>query len=142
MENAFRSARLVYRAPEESDNDLAFINEKITLDPVIQAQSACLDRPGRKKHAENYLKYIANDTLLGVVICLRGEPMQDGGAKPTHIPIGVLNLGSIGSRAALDRYTEIAIVLAKDYQGRATALKPLTGQWIGRSYLLACIECA
>jgi len=118
MENAFRSARLVYRAPEESGNDLAFIYEKITLDPVIQAQSACLDRPGRKKHAENYLKYIANDTLFGVVICLRGEPMGDGDAKSTDTPIGVLNLRSIGSRAALDRHTEVAIVLAKDYQGK------------------------
>jgi RimJ/RimL family protein N-acetyltransferase len=118
MENAFRSARLVYRAPEENDNDLAFIYEKIILDPVIQAQTICMATLGRKNQAESYLKYVANDTVLGVLVCLRGELPQDSDAKTTDTPIGILNLRSMGSRAALDRHTKIAIALAKDYQGK------------------------
>ena len=118
MENAFRSARLVYRAPEENDEDIAFIYEKITQDPAIQAQAACKTTPGKKKQAENYLKHVANDTLLGVVICIRGEPTQEGNTKPVHTPIGILHLGALNSPSPRDLHTEIGIEIAKDYQGK------------------------
>jgi len=118
MSNIFRSARLVYRVPEENDEDMAFVYEKIILDPALQAQAACKTTPGKKKQAENYLKSVANDTLLGVLICIRGEPTREGDTKPVQTPIGLLQLGAINSPTLRDLHTEIGIEIAKDYQGK------------------------
>jgi hypothetical protein len=48
MERAFQSARLIYRTPEETDEDKAFIYEKVILDPVIEAQASVRVAPGKK----------------------------------------------------------------------------------------------
>jgi hypothetical protein len=118
MENAFRSGRLVYRACEESDEIKDFISDKFSLDPVNQVESSCISIPGKKKHAEGFLKYVANDTLLGFLICLPEEPAQQGDTKKGHTPIGILNLSPINGKRYQDRHNEIGINIAKDYQGK------------------------
>jgi RimJ/RimL family protein N-acetyltransferase len=125
MDNAFQSARLVYRAPEENDEDITFIYEKITLDPAIQAQAACKTTPGKKKEAENYFKYVANESLLGVIICIRGESRQESDTKPVHIPIGILHLNALKSPSGRDLHSEIGIQIAKDYQSQGYGTEAL-----------------
>jgi len=114
MDNAFRSANLVYLAVEDNDEHRAFIFHKICSDPVSQAQSAGVSVPATKKSSAELVKYLANDALLAVLICLPADPDQ-AGAAPT--PVGFVNL-TRNKRVPWNRNTSIGISIAREYQGK------------------------
>ncbi|KAL4910849.1 hypothetical protein BDW74DRAFT_172310 [Aspergillus multicolor] len=66
----FKSARLLYRAPENTYTDKTFLHTQILNDPTIQTMSSGrLRRPLSTKSAEEFIKTI-QESLLGVLICL------------------------------------------------------------------------
>lgn len=110
--NPFRSANLIYRAVESPDDDALFL--AIQTEPVDFINSnARLIRPQSRKDAANYQKEVAEEALLGVVICL---PASTSDTKPTAI--GTIHLKPIMTGGAPHRFSEIGIDIVKGYQGK------------------------
>jgi RimJ/RimL family protein N-acetyltransferase len=115
MDNAFRSANLVYVAVEDNDEHKAYIFDKISSDPVSQAQAYGASTPATKKTTADLVKYLANDALLAVLICQPADPDKPE-SKPT--PVGFVNLHSGRKGAPWNRNTIIGICLAREHQGK------------------------
>lgn len=107
----FRSARLIYRAVESPDDDACF--QSIQTDTAgFENSNARLIRPQSRKDAANYQKSVAEDSLLGVVICLPSS----GEDKDT--PIGTLHLNKPPEHLAQHRFTELGIDILPGYQSQ------------------------
>lgn len=112
MAEPFRSERLIYRAAEPSEDEAFFLT--IQTDALgYQNANADLSKPQGKKSAGQYLKYVAEEALIGVVICL---PAFDALSKPT--PIGVVHLDQLKPAVAHHRHADIGIDIVKAYQGQ------------------------
>ena len=111
-DNPFRSARLLYRAVESPDDDAFFLS--IQTEPTdFQNSNARLHRPQSRKDAASYQRYVAEEALLGVIICL---PPTQPQLKP--MPIGVIHLKSLPPHMMHHRFSEIGIDIAKGHQGQ------------------------
>jgi RimJ/RimL family protein N-acetyltransferase len=131
MDNAFRSANLIYRAIEDNDEDKAFIHDKINSDPIIGAQMATASSPARKKGTQDQVKYLSTDALLGVMICLPADPTTEASAAAAHAaptPIGLVNLGAPRKGALWNRNTTVGIAIARAYQGKGYGSEALN--WV------------
>jgi RimJ/RimL family protein N-acetyltransferase len=88
MENLFRSARLSYRAVEDTPEDEALFHA-IQSDVVAYANSdSSVLKPQTKKESSNHKNYVQSKTLLGVVICLEA-PRSSPPTLPTAPPISI-----------------------------------------------------
>lgn len=149
MSNPFQSARLLYRAVElpgtnQADDDFFLRLQRNALG--FRNASSSLLRPVSQKQAADYQRWIAEESLLGVVICLPNNNDDDeandseaighqGHAtddEPDATPIGVLTL-TLTPRESHHRYTEIIIDILPQHQNRgygseairwATSCKP------------------
>ncbi|KAJ5365969.1 hypothetical protein N7517_008855 [Penicillium concentricum] len=113
-----KSSRLIYRAPESSEEDVAFFHHHIVNDDVIKTLGGRrLPRPYPKKSAEEFIKAM-QDSVLGVVICLpQDSPEADQNSKP--VPIGFVGVfGSTGPDHAHHRNAMIVISLADGFRGK------------------------
>ena len=120
MADSFRSARLIYRAVESPDDDILF--QKIQADPLtFQNSNAKLKRPQSRKDAAEYQRVVAEDVLLGVVICI---PPSDPQSKPT--PIGTVFLKTVAFFH--HRFTELGIDILSEYQGKGYGTEAI--EWI------------
>ncbi|KAH7026380.1 acyl-CoA N-acyltransferase [Microdochium trichocladiopsis] len=87
LAGAFTSARLSYRAVEDTEAEKTWYHEHIRSDPVtFGLGDSNLVRPQTKTKSDDHLSGISK-SLLGVVICLKP---QSETVQPT--PIGVLVL--------------------------------------------------
>ncbi|TQN69661.1 Acetyltransferase [Colletotrichum shisoi] len=69
-ENAYRSARLIYRAVENNESDSTFIHTQPENEPVIVALSDLkLLKPRSSKHGHAMTEKMAN-SILTVMVCL------------------------------------------------------------------------
>ncbi|OQE29332.1 hypothetical protein PENFLA_c004G10392 [Penicillium flavigenum] len=123
--------RLIYRAPENSEEDIAFFHDLIN-DPTIQTLSTRrLPHPSHKKSAEEFIKTL-QDAILGVVICLpqnsaeaettsstETQVLNEPGQASNPVPIGHLSLFSVtGPGYAHHRNAMIGISLADGFRGK------------------------
>ncbi|KAJ5486693.1 hypothetical protein N7530_000993 [Penicillium desertorum] len=123
--------RLIYRAPENSEEDIAFFHDLIN-DPTIQTLSTGrLPRPSHKNSAEEFIKTL-QDAILGVVICLprnsaeaettsstETQVLNQSVQSPKPVPIGHLSLFSVaGPNYAHHRNAMIGISLADGFRGK------------------------
>ncbi|KKY20133.1 putative gnat family [Diplodia seriata] len=91
MANAFRSARLLYRAVEDQDEDFILAVES---DPSISGNAnADLLRPASKRSIKGLVHFMQEIALLGVVICLQPCPAQPESSAPE-----VDTAGSVASK--------------------------------------------
>ncbi|KAF2250046.1 acetyltransferase [Trematosphaeria pertusa] len=127
----FRSTHLIYRAVRTPGDNALFtaLNEDRIGYQNGNASNAKL--PGQKD-AENYQKYVAEETLIGAVICLpkamgAGEEedreSKEGKREVSEddeagIAIGCVHLKACPPHFAHHRNTEIGIDILPDYQGR------------------------
>ena len=108
----FRSANLLYCAPEFPDHDALF--RAILTDPVGFANAnAPLHHPQARRDAAAYQKSVVEEKLLGVVICL--PPTLPDQAL---IPIGTVHLSKLSPSMAHHRFSEIGIEIVDGYQGK------------------------
>ena len=102
MANPFQSARLIYRAPEPTEDEAFF--HAMLQDPIAWANSnAFIAKPQSKKEALKYIQFL-EEALLGVVICL---PSPEANGK--SIPLGAIVLKSVPVPMIQHRFTEIGI---------------------------------
>ncbi|KAF4762582.1 hypothetical protein N7455_001622 [Penicillium solitum] len=127
-----KSSRLIYRAPENSEEDIAFFHGLMN-EPIIQTLStARLPRPSHKSSAGEFIKLL-QDAILGVVICLppqtspETEPnsstetqtLDRPAQNPKPVPIGHMSLFSLtGPNATHHRNAMIGISLADGFRGK------------------------
>ena len=111
-ETIFRSSRLLYRAVESPDDDALFLSIQTEPGDFVNS-NARLHRPQSRKNAADYQKHVAEEALLGVVICLKPSQPQ---LAPT--PIGTVHLSQSQPTMVHHRFTEISIDIVKGYQGQ------------------------
>ncbi|KAF9888434.1 hypothetical protein FE257_008712 [Aspergillus nanangensis] len=138
VQGLFQSERLLYRAIENSDEDLAFFDKQIMNDPLIQIVTTTrIQRPIPKKSVTEFVKLL-QDAVLGVMICLRPDgpspPQAQNtttsapGSQPTSqpapeagqpIPIGhIAFFNSNGPDYAHHRNAALGISLAAEFRGK------------------------
>lgn len=111
-DNPFRSERLLYRAVESPDDDTLF--QRIQSEPAeLQNSNAFLMRPQSRKDAANYQKYVAEEALIGVVICL-----LPSGPDKAAVPIGTVHLAPFKPTMSHHRFTELGINILNAYHGK------------------------
>lgn len=129
--NLFKSERLIYRAIEDSDEDLDFIHS-ISLDAEGFANGMDLALVPQNKDATRRWKQRLETAIIAVIVCLPPpsgpEPAAGAGAKdeaqpskkaagPT--PIGLISLsGSTSMRTAQHRNANVGIDILPPYQRR------------------------
>ena len=110
--NLFRSPNLIYTAAESPEHDALF--QTILTSPADYANSnARLHYPQSRKDAASYLKAVAEDKLLGVVICL---PPTEPDQSPT--PVGTIHLDKPSPHIAHHRFSEVGIDIIHEHQGK------------------------
>ncbi|KAK5117836.1 hypothetical protein LTR85_008610 [Meristemomyces frigidus] len=111
MASPFRSARLIYRAAEPTEDEAFFL--ALQQDPIAWVNSnAGIPKPQVKRDALRYIRYL-EEALLGVVICL---PPTEANGKPN--PIGAIALKPVLASMVQHRSTEIGINIVTAYQGQ------------------------
>lgn len=141
MTNSFASARLIYRAAEPSESALF---EAIQADPIAYRNANVRYAvPQSKANAAEYMKYVTEEALLGVVVCLKPSNDDAGtattasfvdsaattSAKPLQ-PIGVLTLGAIKPPMHHHRHSEIGIDFLAPFHGKGYGSEAI--QWVLR----------
>jgi GNAT superfamily N-acetyltransferase len=126
MEDAFKSARLTYRAMEDTDEDKKFFKEELNTPPeCMHLTDNRLLKPKSAKDSEGDYKRIIDYSLLSVMICLprlgnTGKAVD--GKKDEEAtkltPIGFLTLSPRGKETFQHGDTTLGIVIAKAYQGK------------------------
>ncbi|KAL8281525.1 hypothetical protein RQP46_006209 [Phenoliferia psychrophenolica] len=118
----FRTERLVFRAVESSDTDIAHLG-RLHADVRTQIQGiGNAPRPMSKAFAEKLSKF-SGDCICSVFVCLPATPEEPETAGEV---IGWMNLNPISAGAAHHRKTLFGVSLAKEHQGKgygAEALK-------------------
>ncbi|KAI3325443.1 putative GNAT family acetyltransferase [Xylariaceae sp. AK1471] len=111
--NPFRSARLVYRAVNDSPEDDAFVHA-IGRDAEAQSGSSYgLLRPESMKNSKDFKEHIAK-CLLGTIVCL--PPISE--EEIAGEPVGILCLKANPPAFAPHRWTDISIDVLKKHQGK------------------------
>jgi RimJ/RimL family protein N-acetyltransferase len=118
--NTFKSSRLTYRAIEETEVDRSFIHT-LRLDASALANTnPRLLRPARKPDSDAFTKVLANDVLLGVMICLPAS------TAPLTEPIGYIALGTVKGMEH-SRCAEISLQIKAEEQGKSYGTEAI--QW-------------
>lgn len=125
--NAFRSKRLVFRALEDDDEDMACLHQYAN-DPVISLMGTNrLFKPQDEQQTQMVL-WPSPDTLLMVLICLSPEEqeLQKAGStdgsnlaraqKPR--PIGIMQLYDHAREKAHNRSAKLAVSVFTGFRGR------------------------
>ncbi|KAJ5795995.1 uncharacterized protein N7518_004535 [Penicillium psychrosexuale] len=132
LQGLSKSKQLIYRAPEHTEEDIAFFHDLIN-DPTIQTLSTGrLPRPSHKKSAKDFISGL-QDRILGVVICLPPQKSRAEAGTETDpsllssaqtpdappLPIGHLSLSSLtGPDYAHHRNAMIGISIADGFRGK------------------------
>ncbi|RDL29903.1 Acyl-CoA N-acyltransferases (Nat) [Venustampulla echinocandica] len=120
MDGLFRSARLIYRTVEDTPEDEAFMHTiQSDVDAMANSDSGLL-KPMTLQDSRKHKDYVANKTLLGVIICL-APPAARAGTPSLAAPIAPVPIGSIYLTApkpgeAHHRHSYISIDIIAAYQ--------------------------
>ncbi|CEO60270.1 hypothetical protein PMG11_04905 [Penicillium brasilianum] len=110
----YRSARLLYRAPEDNPTDEAFFNA-LYADPVVGSMaSTALIRPLSNKERNELRTNLEAIAFMSVMICI----IPDVGSDRVPETIGVISLRKQAPGFTHNRTHELAITIARPYQGR------------------------
>ncbi|KAF2020124.1 acyl-CoA N-acyltransferase [Aaosphaeria arxii CBS 175.79] len=110
----FRSERLVFRAVQTPQDDELF--RAINDDRIgYQNSNASNNRLPGSADAAKFQKQVAEDCLMGAVICLASP---DSTLVHDGTPIGQINLKALPPGMQHHRFSEIAIDVLPDYQGK------------------------
>lgn len=111
----FQSQRLIYRAVETPEDDDLFY--MIQTEPMAFINSNTrLKTPQSRNNAAHLQRYVADEALIGAVICLASDKADSTPSKPTLI--GSIHLTRSGSTTTVHRHAEIAVDIIKQYQGQ------------------------
>ncbi|KAM0344748.1 hypothetical protein ACHAPU_007120 [Fusarium lateritium] len=116
--NAYRSARLVFRAVENNDEDKKFLSKYFDNDPLGSALAdPQLLKPRDKTSIEGLLEYMKK-CIMALIICLSPDEAKKYDIDTSEpIPIGYMALGQDGSQPH-HRNSGIGIMIAEAYQNK------------------------
>ncbi|KAI1103041.1 putative GNAT family acetyltransferase [Jackrogersella minutella] len=110
----FRSERVIHRAVKDVAWDTDFVHG-IQSDAEAQSGSSYgLLRPETMKTTKEFQQYVAEECLLGVIICLADPSNRSLIGKQ----VGIICLKSNPPRLAHHRWSEISIDIAREYRGK------------------------
>ena len=113
MNGPFCSLRLVYRAVEDNAQDDAFMHS-IQADAHAYANSnSSLLKPESRKESSKHRCYVAEETMLGVIVCL-APPSPLLPTPP--IPIGSIHLTKPSPGTEHHRNSYIGVDIIAQYQ--------------------------
>ena len=116
MANPYQTERLVFRAAEQPDDEEIVV--RIQQEPLtIRNSDPSLARPQSKEHGRKHLKFLAEEALLGLVLCLP-PPAAAAPDAPAPRPIGTLHLEAQERQMAHHRSATLGIDVLAEYQGR------------------------
>jgi RimJ/RimL family protein N-acetyltransferase len=81
-----------------------------------QLSNARLKVPQGKSHAQSYMKDVAEDCLIGAVICLKQE--SGSSSEQEAESIGTIHLSKISPHMMQHRHTDIGIDIIPQHQGK------------------------
>lgn len=134
MQNAaaglFRSERLIYRAPETSDDDYFFGVQNDSL--VMANMFPGITKPRDRRALEDQRKWF-DSCMLVVMICLPpASPTDDtsttDGKPPQPVPIGHISLSGEDGRFAHHRRSQIGLTISPQYQNKGYGSEAI--EWI------------
>ncbi|KAK7750656.1 hypothetical protein SLS62_007356 [Diatrype stigma] len=119
----FRSARLVYRAVEDTTEDELFVHS-IQRDAEAQSGSSYgLLAPESRKASNKFKEHVAEKCIVGALVCL--PPPTDLGAPGKQellplagTPVGIVCLKASPPHFAHHRNSDISIDVAREYRGQ------------------------
>lgn len=110
----YRSARLLYRAPEDNPTDEAFF-QALYSDPLIASMaSGVLHRPLNTKEGKDLRTQVDAMMFMSVVICI----IPDEGSDKEPETIGVISLKKKDALVVHNRTYEFGITIARQYQDK------------------------
>jgi RimJ/RimL family protein N-acetyltransferase len=117
MANIFTSQRLVYRAVENTPAD-ADLMHRIQSDYVaLAASESSLLKPMTREDSGKHREYVAEKTLLGVVICLAPSSSENEAAT-AETAIGSIYLTAPRAGHAHHRNSFISLDILAPYQNK------------------------
>lgn len=133
MADAFRSARLIYRAIEKNDDDLDFIHS-LRLESASRATNENrLFKPINRAQSEETATRKRDEAVIGVIICLPISTVGTGAdyaeiSPQRTIPIGLMDLHPVKKGFEHHRTSDIGIQIAEKYQRKGYGSEAL--KWI------------
>lgn len=128
--DAFRSARLIYRAIEEDDAEDNELLHIIATDAEAYVNSNMkVFKPQNKKDTKQWKEHLLQNTRIAVIVCLPPAPPAASSspvAKPT--PIGVISLTGASLATAHNRNAYISIDISAAYQRRGYGSEAI--EWV------------
>ncbi|KAI0150147.1 acyl-CoA N-acyltransferase [Xylariaceae sp. FL1272] len=102
--DAFRSARLIYRALEDNEADRNFVFQELNSDHITRALGdPSIHKPSSRLTSDKDFDLLLNNPLLSVVVCLPGDdtkgPEPIGFVSIKHLP-SYQRRGSMGIKIA------------------------------------------
>jgi RimJ/RimL family protein N-acetyltransferase len=117
MANAFTSARLTYRAVENSPADADLMHRIQSDYAALAASDSGLLKPMTREESGKHREYVAEKTLLGVVICLAPSATDDQTAS-AETPIGSIYLTAPRPGQEHHRNSHISLDILAAYQNK------------------------
>jgi RimJ/RimL family protein N-acetyltransferase len=123
MANAFTSQRLTYRAVENTPADSDLMHRIQSDYAALAASDSCLLKPMTKEESEKHRQYVAEKTLLGVIICLapsstKDQATQSAEQASTESPIGSIYLTAPRPGHEHHRNSHISLDILAEYQNK------------------------
>jgi len=119
LTNLFRSARLIYRATEDTTEDKALYRQIIGDAETLAQSTHRLLRPIPAEENDKDFEGLCK-AALSVVICLPADKAADADAKPT--PVGLIVV-ELRPNTKHHRSCELAIMLSPEHRGKGYGSK-------------------
>jgi len=133
----FQTSRLLFRACKDTPADSALIHrsEADTSDHLFA--SGGIQKPENVKRTDEFRKWLMNDTIIGIIICLLPDPSTP---DDEPIPVGTASIDAI--HGPIHRGGMIGISILKEHRGKGygeETIRWLTS-WGFKAYGLHRIE--
>lgn len=116
MANTFNSARLTYRAVENTPADADLMHRIQSDYAALAASDSGLLKPMTKEDSGKHREYVAEKTLLGVVICLKSS--SEDQAASTETAVGSIYLTAPRPGHGHHRNSAISLDILAPYQNK------------------------
>jgi RimJ/RimL family protein N-acetyltransferase len=136
MANAFTSQRLSYRAVEDTPADADLMHQIQSDYVALAASESSLLKPMTREESGKHRQYVAEKTLLGVVICLTEPSMQDQATQNLEQASTETAIGSIyltaprpGHQHHRNSYISLDILASHQNKGYGTEAIEWVLEW-------------
>jgi RimJ/RimL family protein N-acetyltransferase len=133
MANTFSSLRLTYRAVENTPADAELMHRIQSDYAALAASESALIKPMTREESGKHRQYVAEKTLLGVIICLGQNSIEDETVNsleqaPTETAIGSIYLTAPRPGHEHHRNSFISLDILAAYQNKGYGTEAI--EWI------------